>query len=85
VFAYKIFTIEKCRQIRKITHFECFCILQLSEVTSHSLTVIPRLVLKTQPEVVNYNISHFNQPPLGPLVALILWSSRDQREPGSLL
>jgi hypothetical protein len=32
VFAYKIFIIENCRQIRKIMHFESFCILQLKSL-----------------------------------------------------
>ena len=54
------------------------------EVTSHSFsTVTPRRALQTQHLNGRYNISHFNHPPLGPLVVLIFRRSRDQREPGS--
>ena len=57
------------------------------EVTSHSFAVTPRRALKTQHLTGSCKLQHIiiQPPPLGPLVALIFRSSRDQREPGSLL
>ena len=60
------------------------------EVTSHSFTVTPRRALQTQHLTGSCKLQHITfqyniSPPLGPLVAIIFRSSRDQREPGSLL
>ena len=57
------------------------------EVTSHSFTVTPRRALQIQHLTGSCKLQHiaFQPPSLGPFVALIFRSSRDQREPGSLL
>ena len=64
VFAYKIFMIENCRQIRKIIHFECFFLHITVEVTSHSFTVTPRRALQTQHLTGSCKLQHITfQPP----------------------
>ena len=57
------------------------------EVTSHSFTVTPRRALQTQHLTGSCKIQHITFQPPSPWTSCcpIFRSSRDQREPGSLL
>jgi hypothetical protein len=70
----QIFITENFRQIIIITHFQSFCIYFQLESLLLALQSLLGGPCKHNiyPEVVNYNISHFNHPPLGPPFALFL-------------